>query len=349
MKKEKIAVILLNLGGPNSLGEVKNFLFSLFFDKRIIALPLIFRWCVAKIISSLRLKKATEIYKKLGGKSPIVNNTKLQAKQLSESLKGEKEDFEVFIAMRHSKPYIKDVIKKVSAFKPKNVVLLPLYPHFSSTTTLSAFEEYEKEIIKDKYLQSISLKKVCCYYDNKEFLQSQIALIKDVFVKNGLKKSDLKILFSAHSLPCSIIEKGDPYQWQTEKNVELIMKDSFFENVSYKICYQSKVGYNKWLKPTTESEIRAAAQDGLGVVIVPISFVSEHSETLVELDIDYKKLAKDCGINNYLRVKTQGNDKKFIETLKAICLNSIHDFSNQNKTTRNCPNKFCFCINRKNG
>jgi ferrochelatase len=345
MVRKKVAVILMNLGGPSNLGEVKPFLFRLFSDKRIITLPFVFRWIVAKLISSLRIKKATEIYKKIGGGSPILENTEKQKTKLSQLLKEQDVDFKVFIAMRHSKPFAKDALLEVKKYNPSEIILLPLYPHFSSTTTLSSFEEFEQEKRKIPSLDHVKTKKICCYYNDAEFVQSQIDLIKECFLKNKISKKDIRVLFSAHSLPCSVIEKGDPYQWQTEQNAKLIMNDKFLKDIDYSVCYQSKVGYNKWLSPSTEEEIKKAAKDGLGVVIVPISFVSEHSETLVELDIDYRNLAEKYKTNGFFRVKTQGNNNIFVESLKAMCLKSSISKKEYSKD-RLCSNKFCFCVNK---
>lgn len=345
MAREKVAVILMNLGGPSKIEGVKPFLFRLFFDKRIINLPFVLRWFVAKMISSLRNKKAIEIYKKIGGKSPILENTEKQRKKLSQLLKGQNKDFKVFIAMRHSKPFAKDTLLEVKKYDPNEIILLPLYPHFSSTTTLSSFEEFEQEKHKIPSLKHAKIKKVCCYYNDVDFVNSQIKLIKECFVKNKISKKDFRILFSAHSLPCSVIERGDPYQWQVEQNVELIMKDKFLKDIDYSVCYQSKVGYNKWLSPSTEEEIQKAAGDKVGVVIVPISFVSEHSETLVELDMDYKNLAKKHGTKGFFRVKTQGSDDIFVESLKIMCLKSSISKKEYSKD-KLCSEKFCFCVNK---
>ncbi len=345
MVRKKIAVILMNLGGPSSASDVKPFLFRLFSDKRIINLPFVLRWVVAKLISSLRNKKAIGIYKKIGGKSPILENTERQKAILSKLLEEQEVDFKVFIAMRYSKPFVKDALLEVMEYNPSEIILLPLYPHFSSTTTLSSFEEFEEEKRKIPSLDHIKVKKICCYYSNNDFVQSQIKLIKECLLKNKISKKDIRILFSAHSLPCSIIDRGDPYQWQIQENAKLVMKDKLLKDIDYSICYQSKVGYNKWLSPSTEEEIKRAAKDGLGVVIVPISFVSEHSETLVELDIDYKNLAKKYKTKGFFRVKTQGDSNIFVESLKSMCLKSSVSKKEYDKE-RLCSKKFCFCINK---
>jgi ferrochelatase len=346
MENKKIAVVLMNLGGPTSLKEVKPFLFRIFFDKRIINLPFVFRWILAKLISTLRNKKAIEIYKKIGGKSPILENTEKQKNKLEKILKEKNIEFKVFIAMRHSKPFTEDAVTAIKKFSPDEIILLPLYPHFSSTTTLSSFEKFEKEKNKIESLRNIKIKKICCYYGNKKFIASQVELINEELVKSKVSKKDIRILFSAHSLPSSIIKNGDPYQWQIEKNASLIMTDESLKDMDWVVCYQSKVGYNKWLSPATEDEIKRAAKDGVGIIIVPISFVSEHSETLVELDIYYKMLAQKQNIKHFLRVKTQGDDNIFIESLKSICLKSS-DYSKGISQDMICPNKYCFCI--KNG
>ena len=316
----KKAVLLFNLGGPDSIKAIKHFLFNLFNDKCIINLPKPFRYLLAKYISYKRFKTAREIYSFLGGKSPILDETKKQANKL-EKLLGQ--DYKVFISMRYWKPFIEDALKDIEKYNPDEVILLPLYPQYSTATTLSSFKSC---ITKIKYPTKI----ICCYYDHPDFIKSQAKLILKYYYQIE-ESNKIRILFSAHGLPYSFIEKGDPYEFQINKTATLISKEMKIENLDWRVCYQSKVGKKKWLEPSTESEIKQAVKDGVSLIIVPIAFVSEHSETLVELDIEYKNLAK--GIK-YFRVNTVSDDDTFINCLAKIC---IHGYS-----TSPCAKELCW-------
>jgi ferrochelatase len=331
----KVAVVLLNLGGPQSLDEVESFLFSLFYDKTILNLPNPLRWLLAKIISKSRKNKAKEIYKLLGGKSPIVEETLLQAKALQEELDLETEKFKVFICMRHSTPNIHQLEKDILEYQPTQIIGIPLYPQFSYTTTHSAVEQI-KNTLKDFKVSFIG-----CFYSSPEFIEAQLELINLALEKTDRSKTI--ILFSAHSLPVKIIKRGDPYQSQVEKTVNMIMEK--IPNVEHKITYQSKVGPVEWLGPNTEHEIQKACNNNQEIIVVPISFVSEHSETLVELDIEYAEIAKETN-TKYIRVPTVRTEKKFIDCLKSIVKKSLA--GNVDITSiegkRLCDNKFKYCI-----
>lgn len=332
----KTAVVLLNLGGPGNLDQVKPFLFSLFYDKTILNIPNPFRWIMAKIISNLRHKKAKKIYSLIGGKSPIVEETIKQAKLLEKELRGEKK-FKVFICMRHSYPNINHLEKQIENYKPDKIIAIPLYPQFSYTTTHSAIEQ-----IKQKF-KTINCKFIGCFYSCPEFIQAQTDLIIKTIKNNNIDINNAIILFSAHSLPIKIIQQGDPYQWQTEQTVQLIINK--LPKIEYKITYQSKVGPIKWLEPKTEDQIQLACQENKQIIIVPISFVSEHSETLVELDIEYAKIAQKNNIK-YVRVPTLQDQPKFISCLKQLvenCLTQDQDISSD-KGIRLCDKKFKYCV-----
>lgn len=338
--KERIAIILFNLGGPDSLESVQPFLFNLFNDKNIIELPNPFRYLLAKFISCKRNKTAKEIYNYLGGKSPLLQETQAQSDALEKCL-SEYGNFKVFPVMRYWHPFAKEVVKDVEKFNPKKIILLPLYPQFSSSTTGSSIEDWKLHYDR----VSIETKICCCYPDNPGFVSAYTDLILPVF-KKASAFGKPRILFSAHGLPVRNIQNGDPYAWQIERSVESIVKKLKIDDLDYKISYQSRVGRLEWLKPYTDHEITIAAQEGVPLVLVPISFVSEHSETLVELDIEYKELALNHGLSNYFRVDTVGTHIDFIKGLAQICIDALSD----KKQNISCPEKYkrCFC-NANNG
>jgi len=308
--KKKTAVILFNLGGPENLSSVKNFLFNLFYDPAIIRLPNPFRWLLAKFISKSREKLAKEIYTLIGGGSPILAITKKQANLLEEKLNSQRQgEFKVFVSMRYAAPRASEVIAKIEEFSPNKITCLPLYPQYSTTTTKSSFDEFI-ELLKESSLNKVELQLINNYHQDKAFIKAHVELIKETILKT---KGKFRILFSAHGLPEYIIKNGDPYQKQIEETVKLIMKE--LDQLDYVICYQSKVGRLKWLEPSTEAEIIRAAEDDLSVIIVPIAFVSDHSETLVELDIEYKKLYQEKSKNAYLRVPALNENQNFIQCL----------------------------------
>jgi ferrochelatase len=331
----KTAVVLLNLGGPQSLNQVQKFLFSLFYDKTIINLPNPLRWIIAKIISITRTKKAKDIYSLLGGRSPIVEETNKQAEELQKELEKISSNLKVFVCMRHSEPNIDRLDKNIRLYKPDQIVAIPLYPQFSYTTTHSAVEQ-----IKERFID-IKTKFIGCFYSHPDFIDAQVDLINEALSQVDLNQTIL--LFSAHGLPISIIKAGDPYQSQIEKTVEMIINK--LPKVDYKITYQSRVGPVKWLEPNTEHEILHACNNNKQIVIVPISFVSEHSETLVELDIEYAEIAKKNN-TKYVRVPTVRANKKFISCLRSIIETSIQTEKvvTSSEEKRLCDPKFKYCI-----
>ena len=341
--KKRIAIILLNLGGPDSLDSVRPFLFNLFYDPAIIKLSNPWRWLLAKTISFLRTGKAKNIYAKLGGKSPILEETLKQRSLLSQKLKNLcKDSYEVFVCMRHWHPMAKETVAEIKLYKPTEILLLPLYPQFSITTTGSAIQDFTKNLIKAYKNDNLpTLKNICCYPKSKGFINAHAELIKQTIDK----EQNYRILFSAHGLPIKIIKEGDPYKWQTEQSVIEIVNKLSIKNLDYRICYQSRVGPVEWLKPTTEDEIANCSKDNKTVVIVPISFVSEHSETLVELDIDYKKLATEYNLK-YSRVPTLRINENFIDELVKMVLTKINSASQNtcsDEGKRICPEEFIKC------
>ena len=333
------AVILFNLGGPDKLESVEPFLFNLFNDPAIISIPSFFRYPLAKLISKRRAPIAKNIYKEIGNKSPILILTQEQAKNLENNLL-EKGEYKCFVVMRCWHPRASDVIKKVKEYNPEEITLLPLYPQFSATTSGSSINEWNKLCEKENY--NIKTKTICCYPTENNFIASHVSLIKKTL--STVKDSNFKLIFSAHGLPESKIKKGDPYQWHVEETVKEIMLKLKSENLDYVISYQSRVGPMKWIKPFTDAEIIKYSKEKKGIVVVPVAFVSEHSETLVELDIEYKKLAKKNGCTFYKRIPALGVEENFIKGLTALVL--------QQETRGNfvssimCPNKYkkCPCL-----
>jgi len=317
--KVRKAVILLNLGGPDSLSAVRPFLFNLFYDKRIINLPNPLRFLLAKLISAKRENTAQKIYEQIGGKSPILESTKAQADVLELRLNNEDRNYvyKVFTCMRYWHPFADEVVKSVKQFDPNEVILLPLYPQYSTTTTLSSIENWQKNA--KKYGLECNARIICHYHNSQDFVESHAhSIVK--YYKLASRIGKPRVLFSAHSLPLSVIKKGDPYALQVEGTVKLIVKKLNIKDLDWSMCYQSKIGPVKWLEPSTESELLRAKADGVPVVLSPISFVSEHSETLVELDIKYKAMIKD---GYYFRVPTLGTDFLFIKCLVNLCINHL--------------------------
>ena len=332
----KKAVILFNLGGPDKLENVEPFLFNLFNDPAIISIPSIFRYPLAKFISKRRAPIAKDIYKEIGNKSPILELTQDQAKSLENKLL-KKDDYKCFVVMRCWHPRASDVIKKVRKYNPEEIILLPLYPQFSASTSGSSINEWNDLCKKENY--QVKTKTICCYPTESNFIASHVFLIKKTL--QHIENNNFKLIFSAHGLPESKIKKGDPYQWHVEETVKEIMSKLKTENLDHVISYQSRVGPMKWIGPFTDVEIIKYSKEKKGIVIVPVAFVSEHSETLVELDIEYKKLAEKNGCTFYKRVPALGIEENFIKGLAELVL--------QEQTRDNfvssimCSNKYVKC------
>jgi ferrochelatase len=332
----KKAVILFNLGGPDKLESVEPFLFNLFNDPAIINIPSIFRYPLAKFISKKRAPIAKNIYKEIGNKSPIFELTQDQAKSLENNL-SKKGDYKCFVVMRCWHPRASDVIKKVRENNPKEIILLPLYPQYSASTSGSSIKEWNDLCKKENYY--VKTKTICCYPTENNFIASHISLIKKTL--KVIEDNNFKLIFSAHGLPKSKIKKGDPYQWQVEETVKKIVSNLENENLNYVTSYQSRVGLLKWIGPSTDEVIIKYSKEKKGIIIVPIAFVSEHSETLVELDIEYKKLAKKNGCSFYKRVPALGIEENFIKGLTELVLKQ--ETRGNFVSSLTCPNKYVKC------
>lgn len=329
----RIAVVLANLGGPDGPDSVKPFLFNLFNDPAIIGLPGIFRTPLAKLISSRREKSAQENYALMGGGSPLLPETRKQAEALEVQLNASlpQDETRVFIAMRYWHPFTEEAARAVEAFKPDEVVFLPLYPQYSTTTTASSLRLW-----RETYKGSGTEHVVCCYPQSEGFIAAQARMIRETLAKADGKP--VRVLFSAHGIPSKLVAKGDPYQAQVEATVAAVVAKLGLRD--WAICYQSKVGPTEWLGPATPDAIKQAAADGVGALVVPIAFVSEHIETLVELDIEYGELAHEVGCAPYLRAPAVGPDADFIGALTQETLTILGG------QTARCGNGSCACDNR---
>ena len=304
----RVAVVLTNLGGPDGPEAVKPFLFNLFNDPAIIGLPAIVRTPLARLISSRREKSAQANYALMGGGSPLLPETLKQAAALSEVLADAApgDETEVFIAMRYWHPFTEDTARAVAEFQPDHVVLLPLYPQFSTTTTASSLKAWN-----EAYKGPGEVHAVCCYPDAEGLVEAQAKLIRETM--DRAEGQPVRVLFSAHGIPEKLVAAGDPYQAQVETTVAAIVARMGLTD--WAICYQSRVGPLKWLGPATPQAIEQAGRDGVGAVVVPIAFVSEHIETLVELDLEYGELAAHVGCAPYLRTPAVGIEPSFIAAL----------------------------------
>lgn len=323
------AIVLFNLGGPDSPDAVEPFLCNLFSDSAIIGLPAMFRKPLARFISKKRGPKARGIYDQIGGKSPLLEETQAQAKKLEEKLAAGKER-KIFICMRYWHPMSEEVAEQVLAYNPDEVLFLPLYPQYSTTTTASSFADLKKNF--SGRLRA-PIREICCYFEQEKFIAAHAETIRQSL--DAARPTNPRLLFSAHGLPEKVIRAGDPYQWQVEQTVKKIFEQLALPEIDYAVCYQSRVGPLKWIGPATEDEIARAGQDGKDIVLIPVAFVSEHSETLVELDTEYRELATHYGVKNYIRVPTLRTNDLFIEALADLCENPI--------CTRKCPATFDGC------
>jgi protoporphyrin/coproporphyrin ferrochelatase len=310
----RLAVVLFNLGGPDRPEAVRPFVFNLFNDPAIIAVPQPIRWLLARLISRRRAPLATEIYRQLGGGSPLLPNTEAQARALEQAL-GDIGNVKVFVAMRYWHPLSDATAVAVHAFAPDEVVLLPLYPQFSTTTTASSLGEWARSARRVGL--TAKTRSVCCYPADSGFIEAITALVRPAY-ERALAAGRPRLLFTAHGLPQRVIDRGDPYQAQIEKTASAIVERLAIADLDSQISYQSRVGPLEWLKPYTENELRRAGADSVPLIVVPIAFVSEHSETLVELDITYRDEALKHGVPYYERVATVGVDPTFIAGLARL-------------------------------
>jgi ferrochelatase len=339
-------VVLFNLGGPDGPEAVQPFLQNLFSDPAILRVPGLLRWLLARLISRRRKAEAQEIYRELGGGSPLLANTEVQASALEAALNAEAERpnaYRVFTAMRYWHPMSDEVAAAVKAADCGRLVLLPLYPQFSTTTSASSLADW-RDAARRIGLDLPSCA-VCCYPREPGFINEVAGRLRATLEAVGPEPLP-RVLFSAHGLPKRIVEAGDPYQWQVEQTAAAIVDrlgEAMPEGV---VCYQSRVGPLEWIGPATDDEIRRAGKDGRAVVVVPIAFVSEHSETLVELDITYRALAESVGVPSYHRVATVDDGDDFIAGLARLVRQAEASGESPicDGETRVCPERFPCCL-----
>ena len=306
------ALVLLNMGGPNNLDEVKLFLSNMFNDKNIITVKSsLLRRFIAVMITTSRTKKAQANYAKLGGKSPLVGYTQ----QLVDKLQTVMPDYYVTFAMRYTPPFCEGVIRELQAKGIDEVVLLPLYPHYSTTTTKSSVEDFMDVAKALGYKGNIQI--IERFYENEAYNRLLVKKIKEVLGEDD--PSSMELIFSAHSLPQKIIAKGDPYQKEITLHVGLIENLLKEENLHFKaihLAYQSKLGPVKWLEPSLEDTLKSLSNKN--ALIVPISFTIDNSETEFELSQEYAEVAHHLGFERYLVAKCPNDDDAFVECIKYL-------------------------------
>lgn len=326
--KKKVAIVLFNLGGPDRPEAVEPFLFNLFNDPAIIRVPNPIRWLIAKIVSKRRAPVAREIYAELGGGSPIVPLTEDQGRALEAALAGGESEYRSFIAMRYWHPFADEAAAAAKVWGADEVVLLPLYPQYSTTTTESSFRDWERAAAKAGL--AVPARSICCYPTEQGFVAGYASLLKEAIAKAGGHQG-WRVLLSAHGLPKKVIEQGDPYQAQVEQSCRAIVAATGIQDLDWLTTYQSRVGPLEWIGPATDKEIERAGAEGKSLIVLPVAFVSEHSETLVELDKEYGHLAKESGVPGYIRVPALGTEPQFIQGLARL----VHEAMNSD--TILCP------------
>jgi ferrochelatase len=318
--QEKIGVVLLNLGGPDSLEAVEPFLFNLFNDPDIINFPLsfLFRKRLARLISSKRHPRIQEQYKQIGGKSPLKDFTLRQANLLERKL-NDRTAAKVYVAMRYWHPLTEETLDELERDGIKKVVLLPLYPQYSKATTESSVKEWEKQLALRKNSPPLEWSLIESYYDFPPYIEAFVERINQGLEKFPAKKRrDVHILFSAHGTPMKLVRAGDPYSEHIKKTVRAVVEQGDFSQ-AHSLCYQSKVGPQKWLKPSTPETIAELAAEGVkNMLVVPIAFASDHLETLFEVGIEFRHLAKQAGVGQFEVTEGLNYSEKFIDALAQL-------------------------------
>jgi ferrochelatase len=322
----RVGVLLLNLGGPEQLQDVRPFLFNLFSDPEIIRLP--FPWLqkpLAWLISRLRSEKSKKNYEQIGGGSPLRRITEAQGKALEKKLAEIGQDAQIYIGMRYWHPFIEEAINHIKRDSIERLVIFPLYPQFSISTSGSSFRVLEEMWQSDSDLTRINYTLIPSWYDHPDYLTAMADLITRELDKCENPRH-IHIFFSAHGVPQSYVDKaGDPYQAEIEACTHLIMKTLNRPN-DFTLAYQSRVGPVEWLKPYTEDSLKELGKKGVkDLLVVPISFVSEHIETLQEIDIEYREVAKEAGIKNFYRVPALNTHPIFIDSLARLVTKSLEE------------------------
>lgn len=321
----RVGVLLLNLGGPDELDDVRPFLFNLFSDPEIIRIPFpVLQKPLAWIISTRRVKTSRANYQQIGGGSPLRRITEAQAAALTERLQEQGLDARVYIGMRYWHPFTEEAIAHIKRDGIEKLVILPLYPQFSISTSGSSFRLLQKLWQEDPALSRIEYTAIPSWYQQPGYLKAMADLITQELDKFP-NPDNVHIFFSAHGVPVSYVEEaGDPYQKEIEDCTNLIMQTLDRPN-AHTLAYQSRVGPVEWLKPYTEEAIPELAARGVEeLLVVPISFVSEHIETLQEIDIEYRELAEESGIHDFRRVPALDTHPAFIQGLTDLVVEALN-------------------------
>ena len=322
----RVGVLLLNLGGPERLEDVRPFLFNLFSDPEIIRLPIKgLQKPLAWLISTLRASKSQENYRQIGGGSPLLKITEAQATALQQRLAEMGREVSVYIGMRYWNPFTEEAIERIKRDHIKKLVILPLYPQFSISTSGSSFRVLEEMWQQDPYLRLTEYTLIPSWYDHPTYLSAMADLIARE-LEQCPNPDQVHIFFSAHGVPQSYVEEaGDPYQREIEECTRAIMRTLNRPN-QYTLAYQSRVGPVEWLKPYTEDALKGLGEQGIkNLLVVPISFVSEHIETLQEIDIEYREVAEEAGIEHFQRVPALNTHPMFIESLSQLVVKSLDE------------------------
>ncbi len=319
----RVGVVLFQLGGPDTLAAIEPFLYNLFCDPDIIDFPFarIGRKPLAKLISTTRARKVQHHYATIGGGSPIRRFTERQARALEEELASRGLDARCFVAMRYWHPFTSEAIAELKGARCEEVVLLPLYPQHSSTTTGSSLNEWRR-----LFQGSVPVHNVGAFYRHPMYLDAVIEKIEEALARFPAPDR-AEIVFSAHSVPMSVIAKGDPYQRQIEETVRLLMERGGWPN-RHGLCYQSKVGASKWLQPSLHRTLHDLARENAReVCIVPVAFVSDHVETLGEIDHEAREEARRLGIRQFEMSAGLNDSPKFVSALRQLVLEALTETS----------------------
>lgn len=348
----RVAVVLFNLGGPDSPAAVRPFLVNLFTDPAILRVPGFLRPLMGRVIAWNRTRAAQENYAILGGKSPLLGLTNEQARALESALMAKEPgtEYRCFVAMRYWHPFSDEAARAVKQWGADEILLIPLYPQYSSTTTGSSITAWNEACAAIGL--SLPTSTLCCFHSDSGFAHATGRLVEEEYERARATlppEVKLRVLFSAHGLPEPIVKAGDPYQWQVERTMAAVVAAMNIPGLDHVVCYQSRVTPQKWIGPATDAEIQRAAAEKVAVLICPIAFVSEHSETLVELDVEYRHIAEKHGIPGYFRVPAQNADAGFIDALADLTRRTQHSARTlcSFAGARQCPREHKDCPHAK--
>ncbi len=317
---ETIGVVLLNLGGPDSLDAVEPFLYNLFCDPDIIDFPgaFLFRKRLATLISTKRSPRVEKQYEQIGGKSPLKDHTLKQAELLEAKL-NEKIPAKVYVAMRYWNPTTDDALDAIERDGIKRVIMLPLYPHYSKATTVSSMKEWDNRLKERHSRLQLDTTLIESYYDHPTYVEAFVERINEAFERIPAERRDsVHILFSAHGTPMKLVREGDPYSLHIKKTIDAIVRQGGITH-DYSLCYQSKVGPLKWLTPSTPDTIKELAAKGVkNMLIVPVAFASDHLETLFEVGIEFRHMAETAGVEHFEVTVGLNDSPKFIDALAEL-------------------------------